>query len=330
VTLTEEILDPDIEIIDAHHHFYDEGIHHGTRYEQFLVPELLDAAAAGHRVIGSIFVECSWRWDKDRDRLWAPLGEIGEVANAAREAVRSGGLRGVGAVGHVDLRQGEAVGEVLDAMRAEARGILVGIRHGTVWDADPAAPRSRTCDGPRLLADPMWRKGLREVVSRGLVFEAMVLHPQLPELVELARDFSDATIVVNHLGGPVTFGRYSSSAAEVARRWRTDMQALAGQPNVILKLGGIGNPFMLRDVPAARGLEGSEWIDQVWGDDIRWCIELFGANRCLFESNYPVDGKVAPYSILWNGFKQIVKAGSPLEKQDLFNGTARRTYQLAF
>ncbi|NEI72413.1 amidohydrolase family protein [Rhizobium lusitanum] len=327
--MAEEILEPGIEIIDAHHHFYDPGLHHGI-HQQFLVPDLLTAANSGHHVVGSVFVECSWRWERDKGLLWAPLSEV-KAAVASDGEARKAGFPGVATVAHVDLRQGTAVGEVLDAMKAVAGSLLVGIRHGTVFDDDPAAPKSRTCDRPGLMSDPIWRAGLCEVGRRGLVFDAMVLHPQLGELVDLARSLAaDVRIVVNHFGAPVTFGHYGLEQNEVLKRWRADMVELARCPNVFLKLGGIGNPFMMRGTPAPYGSRSSEWIDRVWGDDIRWLIGMYGPERCMFESNYPVDRMVASYPVLWNGLKRIVTAASAEEKEQLFSRTARRAYGLMF
>jgi L-fuconolactonase len=326
----EQILDPSLEIIDAHHHFYERGEHEEIYYDQFLIPELERAVATGHNVVGSVFVECSWRWDQSRGALRAPTSEVEEAARAAREMVEAGALRGMGIVAYVDLSAGEAVGAVLDEMIEVSENRIVGIRHGTAWDDDARPPGGSDSGREDLMNDPVWRRGFYEVARRGLAFDALVFYPQLGAAANLARAFPEATIIVDHLGGPITFGRYGHRKDQTVREWLSNVAQLAREPNVFLKLGGIGNSFMSRIDAGGIVAMDSVGIDRMWGSDMRKCIDLFGTERCLFESNYPVDKAVAEYQTLWNGFKRIVTGASADEKHDLFSGTARRAYELNF
>lgn len=315
----EDVLDQELEITDPHHHLWD---HLEPTY---LLDDLLRDMADGHRVTESVYVECGWKWDFDQRRPErVPLPEVRTVAALAREARQRGGGAIRGIVAHVDLRNdAETVVRGLEESTAAADGLLVGIRHATAWDASPEVFRHRTRPSPGLLADPDVRRGLAEIARRDLTFDAWVYHPQLAEVAAVAAALPQLRIVVDHLGSPLAVGPYAARPAEVEADWRQGLRVLARYPNVRLKLGGIGMSMMRAD---AGGRRSSFDLARIWAPRITWCIELFGAQRCMFEGNFPVDSAACNYRELWNAFKLIAAGASDTEKAWLFRNTARTTY----
>jgi predicted TIM-barrel fold metal-dependent hydrolase len=233
-----------------------------------------------------------------------------------------------GIVGHADLRHGAAAGRALDALAEAGGGRFVGIRHATAWVADPEIPDHRTGPVEGLMGDGTWRAGFAELARRDLTYDAWLYHPQIPELTELARAHPGTTMVLDHLGGPLGVRSYRDRRDEVLEACRVSLAELAGCPNVHLKLGGIGMPIMggrwhRRDRPAT-----SEELAQAWGPHVRWCIDTFGPDRCMFESNFPVDRASCSYAVLWNAFKRVAEGYDAAERAELFAGTARRAYRL--
>ena len=172
------------------------------------------------------------------------------------------------------------------------------------------------------------RAAMKHFDKRQLSLDIWVVEPQLPEAVDLARAFPDVPMVIDHVGTPVGLGRYAGKRDERFAGWKASMASLAELPNVHIKLGGLGMPF-----PGFEGMgpdvrPSSETLAAAWQPYIESCIELFGANRCMFESNFPVDRWGADYPTLWNAFKRIAAGASADEKADLFAGTATRFYRL--
>jgi len=166
------------------------------------------------------------------------------------------------------------------------------------------------------------------LAARGLAFDLFMFHPQLGEAVELARSFPETTIVVNHAGGPLGVGRYATGISESRSVWRDALVRLAAEPNVVMKIGGLGMPLFgfgmeEREVPPT-----SEQLAAAWSATVDTCIEAFGSNRCMFESNLPPDGQSGRYVTIWNAYKRITSLASASEKADLYHGTAARTYDL--
>lgn len=323
-----DVLDPDLEIIDAHHHFSSETAGVSAGLPQYLPADFAADCRDGHRVTASVYIECRWRWNVDATPLdRAPLGEIEAVAEVAEELQRNKGVRVAAIVGHADLRVGTSVGDLLDLMSLRGRGLFAGVRHSVSWDTDPALPRSTTTTGPHLLANEQWRRGFAQLAPRGLVFDAMLLHPQASELVALARRFTETTVVVDHLGTPVGAGRFAGHEDAVMRDLYQAWRDLAACPNVVLKLGGIGMRFVPGPAQVANTLEGAARLAHFWGPHVQHAIEVFGADRCMFESNFPVDRALCDYRTLWNAYKMITDGASATERHWLFAGTARRVYR---
>jgi predicted TIM-barrel fold metal-dependent hydrolase len=232
-----------------------------------------------------------------------------------------------GIVSFADLTLGDRVGAVLDAHVA-ASSRFRGIRHAAGWDASEAVRNSHTNPPPGLYLDSGFRRGFAELAKRGLSFDAWLYHPQIPELTDLAKAFSDTTIVLDHFGGPLGIGPYAGKRAEIFRSWKTAIATLAGCRNVVAKLGGLVMPlngfgFHKRDVPAT-----SAELADATREWYLHAIDSFGPARCMFESNFPVDRVSASYAVLWNSFKRIAAAFSEAEKSALFHDTATRVYRL--
>jgi predicted TIM-barrel fold metal-dependent hydrolase len=320
----EEALDPDVAICDPHHHLWD----HPT--DRYLLEELRADTGAGHRVERTVFVECTSAYRQDGPEALRPVGETDFVAAIAAESERTAadGAIIAGIVGFADLRLGDAVEEVLAAHVAAGGGRFRGIRHASSWDADPGIRNAHTDPPPGLLADPSFRVGLAVLGRAGLRFDAWHYHPQIPELVDLARAHPEVPIVLDHLGGPLGIGPYARRREEVREVWRGSMEELATCENVSVKLGGIGMPIYGLGWHQRPEPPTSEELAVAWGPDIRFCIEAFGVDRCMFESNFPVDRRSCTYVVLWNAFKRIVADASPDERAALLSGTATAFYGL--
>jgi predicted TIM-barrel fold metal-dependent hydrolase len=201
-----------------------------------------------------------------------------------------------------------------------------GVRSPAYYDEDPAilGPGAR----PHRLLDATFRKGFRRLRSLGLSFDVAVLEPQLPDVIDLARAFGETPIILDHCGGPLGIGRFAGRRAERFPIWRDNMRTLARCENVSVKIGGLGTPFAgfasyLADPPFTSAQLAAEWEPY-----LGTCIEAFGADRCMFESNFPVDKVSFSYNVMWNAFKRFSKGYSADERADLFYGTAARVYRL--
>ena len=320
----EDILEPELPICDPHHHLWD---HAQSRY---LLDELLADVDSGHNVVSTVFMECAAMYRASGPDALRPLGET-EFVNGIAAMSASGGY-GEGRmcaaiVGFVDLTLGAAAGDALDAHMA-ASGRFRGIRHASGWDASDAVRNSHTHPTQGLVADKTFRAGFRELGKRGLTFDAWLYHTQLPELVDLARSFPHQPIVLDHFGGPLGIGPYEGRRAEILERWKVDVAALAECPNVVAKLGGLVMPingfgFHKRDKPAT-----SDELVAATRDYYLHMIDCFGPERCMFESNFPVDKQSCSYPVLWNSFKKIAAGCAASEKAALFHDTAVRVYRV--
>ena len=319
--VAETIVEPDFEIVDSHVHLWEDP------HPRYLLEDLLADCAAGHRVTQTIYVEDGWGWDCGQDPVqFAPVAEVRRVAEAAAEADRLKGPKIAAIVGHADLRYGDEIGPVLDAMLDAGNGRFAGIRHGTAWDPSPDIPLHPHKPGPLLLERADFRLGFIQLAARDLTYDAWVFHPQLPEVVSLARAFPETSIVVNHLGGPLAIGPYADQYEQVLDEWRRGMLKLRDCPNVFVKIGGLVMPPLVGGSGEAPFT--SDWVVARWSGPIRWCVEQFGPDRCMFESNFPVDKQWIPCIPLFNAYKRTVSDFSPAEKDALFAGTAVSVYKL--
>ena len=322
--VNEPVLEPRLPICDPHHHLWD---HPNSRY---LLDELLQDTGSGHNVVSTVFVECASMYRADGPEPMKCVGET-EFVNGVAAMSASGGYGATracrGIVSLADLNLGAKVGDVLDAHMAVGTRFK-GIRHAAGWDASDEVRKSHTNPTRGMLLDKTFRQGFRELGKRGLSFDAWLYHPQIPELTDLARAFPDTTIILDHFGGPLGIGPYEGKGAEVFAQWRRSIGELAKCRNVVAKLGGLAMPingfgFHKRERPAT-----SDELVAAGGDYYRHAIECFGPQRCMFESNFPVDKASCSYRTLWNAFKKIAAGASNTEKAALFHDTAVRVYRL--
>ncbi len=321
----EETLEPDLPICDPHHHLWD------FPNSRYLLPELLADVQSGHKVESTVFVECTAFYSVHLSEAMKFVGETEFVTGVAAmaDSGRYGPVRaGLGIASRADLAAGSSVGAVLDAHIRAGGGRFRAIRHAGGWDASPDVNNSHT-DPPRgLYADKKFREGFAELGKRNLSFEAWQYHPQLPEVTDLARAFPGTKIMLNHVGGPLGIGPYAGKRNEVFAQWSRDIRELAKLPNVWVKLGGLGMAiygfgFHKRDV-----LPSSRELAEAWQPYLETCIEAFGPERGVFESNFPVDGVSCSYHTLWNAFKRVAKGASARNKALLFRDNAVKFYRL--
>ena len=322
----EPALEPDLPIVDPHHHQWDD------ERGPYLIRELAEDVGTGHNIVATVFIECGAMYRAGGPDEMKPVGEVEFVNGMA--AMSASGRYGkarlcAGIVGHADLMLGDRAKPVLEALIAAGNGRLRGIRHGVTWETGNAAKFGRRQVPPHQVLDPVFRKGFACLAPLGLSFESWQFHPQLPDAADLMRAFPDTNVILNHVGGLLGIPPHDGNREEVFKIWRGHMKELSQFPNVSVKVGGLGMlycgwDFHLRDVPPT-----SEELAAAWRPYVESCIELFGANRCMMESNFLVDKQSCGYGVLWNALKRITHGCSPAEKAAMYRDTAARVYRLA-
>lgn len=322
----EPIIEPDYPLVDAHHHLFDWPM---WRYR---FDDYLEDLGSGHNVIATVFAECGAMYKSSGPVAHRPLGET-EFVNGVAAMSASGGYGPThvcaGIVGHADLTLGAQVRDVLEAHIQAGGGRFRGIRHMSVYDASPEIRCTMELPPPELLADARFREGFACLAPLGLSFDAWIYHTQLPELTALVRAFPDTTFVLDHLSGRLGIGPYAGRHDEVFSAWRRDLQALARHPNVHLKIGGMGMHILDYGFHKRAAPPSSEELATLWRPTVETAIEAFGADRCMFESNFPVDKTAYGYAVMWNAFKRLTAGASVDDKASLLRETAIRVYRLA-
>ena len=327
--LDEEVVEPDLKICDPHHHLW--GERKDAIMPRYLLEDLVADTGSGHNIVSTVFVEAKAMYRADGPEAMKCVGEVEFVNGVA--AMSASGLYGptracLGIIGATDLDVGGAAGEVLDAMIAAAPNRFRGIRHSATWDPDPLV-RGHRKSPPHRMLNPSHRDGAGELAKRGLVYEAWCFHPQIPELVDMARALPDLDIVLDHVGGPAGIGAaYEGRREEVREVWERNIGELANCPNVSVKLGGIFmevNGFAWHKRPAP---PSSDELAEAARPYFEFVIEKFGPDRAMFESNFPVEKISTGYKLLWNAFKKVARGYSPSEKARLFHDTAARVYRI--
>jgi predicted TIM-barrel fold metal-dependent hydrolase len=321
----EAVLDPTRVIVDPHHHLWDRG---GQRY---LLDEITTDIASGHNVVATVYVEARSMYRAKGPESFRPVGEV-EFANGAAAISASGGYGPAavcaGIVGHVSLLSGEGARPVLEAEISAGQGRFRGIRHSVAWDSDPNVAHMYATRPKGLLLDSTFRKGFACLAPLGLSFDAWLFHPQIGELADLARAFPDTQIVLDHCGGPAGTGQYANRREEVFTTWKASIREIAKCPNVAVKLGGLAMCLLGYDFHERAMPPSSEELATVWRPYIETCIEAFGPERAMFESNFPPDNGQCSYQVIFNAFKRIAASLSETEKDALFSKTAMKVYRL--
>ncbi len=327
----EEPIEPELPICDPHHHLWDHPAlrdHPGNRY---LLEELLQDIGGGHNIVQTVFVECRSMYRSYGPQEMQPVGETEFVQGiAAQSASGQYGVTRVaaGIVSHADLTLGDAVAAVLEAHMAASINRFRGIRHSSAWDASTdIRPYMNPTKG--LLLDSKFREGFGCLQKYGLSFDAWLYHPQLTELADLARAFPDTIIIVDHIGGLLGVGPYAGKREEMFQQWKKGIAKLSTCPNVVVKLGGLGMPVCGFGWNKQTTPPNSTELAEAMAPYYHQCIEQFGVDRCMFESNFPVDKASYSYNVMWNAFKCICENFSLREKAALFHDTAARVYHLS-
>lgn len=323
----EAIVDPDLEIIDTHHHLFDRP------HLRYMLEDYLEDASAGHRIVGTVYEETQAFARPDGPEELRPVGEV-EFANGVAAVMRSGvyGPCRVAAaiVGYADMTLGDRVAKTLDACLAVAPERHRGIRQIAISHPDEKVLRFLTHRPPTdLLKNENFRAAYRHLGPRKLAFDAAVLHIHLPEVAQLADDFPDTDIVLVHMGLAAGVAVGPEGRDALFQDWRSRMQDLARRPNVYCKVGGLGTSYWGFGFNERTEPVGSPELAATWGPWVEAAIEAFGPGRCMMESNFPNDGRSCGFVPLWNALKTIVRGYSAGEKAALFRGTAQRVYRIA-
>lgn len=321
----EEILDPGRRIIDPHHHLWDQ-----PDRGAYVLEDLWGDTGSGHRIEKTVFVECRASYRESGPEHLQPIGEtefVAEIA-AASSAGGSDSATIAGIVAHADLTRGEAAEEVLQAHEEAGRGLFRGIRHAGARDPYPEDLQIAGRAPEGLYADPAFREGMRVLGRLGLSYDTWHYHHQNAAFADLARAVPDTTMILDHFGTPLGVGRYRDRREEIFEAWKADIAEIARCPNVVAKLGGLAMPdngfgWHERGVPPT-----SDEFAEVQRRYYLHTIDCFGPERCMLESNFPVDKLSLSYHVLWNGLKKITSGFSEDEREAMFYRTAARVYRL--
>lgn len=321
----EQALEPDLPIIDPHHHLWDDD------RGPYLLADILADVGGGHNVKATVFIECRTHYRAGTTDAERPLGEV-EFVNGISAMSASGGYGptrvAAAIVGHADLRLGEKVQDVLEKQIALTGGRMRGIRWSIPYDSSEVGKHVSRFVEEGISRDATWRAGFSRLAKLGLTFEGWCYHRQIPEITALARAFPDTTIILNHVGGFLGVGPYASRYKDEFQAWKRSIVELATCPNVVVKLGGLGMLIFGFDLHLRENPPSSEVLAATWKPFLETCIEAFGAERGMYESNFPVDKQSCDYIACWNAFKRISAGASASEKTALFHDTAARAYRI--
>ena len=328
--ITEEIIDPEQRIIDPHHHLWP-GVSSDSseNSNQYLLEDLWADTGSGHNVTNTVFIDCSQCYWNSTDQALNPVGEtefVKKIADDSKADPKQATISGI--VGHVDMLLGFEAERVLEKHLEIGQELFKGIRHAGGWDPHPDVRNSHhdACEG--LYLQPNFLDGLQTLAKLGYVFEAWQYHHQIPQITELAKQFPDLIIILNHFSGPLGIGPYENKHADIFPQWQKDLKELSLHENVFAKLGGLAMPvngfgFHIQDKPPTSDefiLKQKAYYETA--------LEYFTPKRCMFESNFPVDKTSISYPVLWNAFKKLATSYSASEKDQLFYKTASTVYRI--
>lgn len=315
-------LEPELPICDAHHHLWERPP------KDYLLGELLQDLRSGHNVVSTVAVECRYSYRQGGPEELRPVGETEFLDQVASRADADPAIEtrvAAAIVGFADLALGDKVAAVLEAHQAVSPARFRGIRYSTTWDASGAL---RNEAPPGMLADAKFRVGFAWLDKLDLSFDAWVYHPQLAEVEDLARAFPKVTIILNHIGAPLGVGPYAGKRDQMFHAWSKGIAEVAQFPNVVVKLGGVGSARSGYDWHERSTKPSYEELARILKPYFEWCIGKFGADRCMFESNFPVEKLANSYLRIWNAFKKITENYSAAERAALFHDTACRVYRI--
>jgi predicted TIM-barrel fold metal-dependent hydrolase len=321
----EDIIDPDRPIVDPHHHLWRKR---GT--SEYLLEDLWADTGSGHNILKTVFMECGAEYREDGPPELRSLGEVEFVTDLAQRSAAGGpGKAEIAAlVSHIDLTRADQVEDVVAQHVETSGGLFRGVRHSLAHDENPQALMIPGRAPKDLHANPDFRNGLQALGRLRYTYDNWHYHHQNPDFAALARAVPDTTMVLDHFGTPLGVGPYADKREEIFEQWKKDVTEIAACPNVVAKIGGLAMPdngfgWNGRERPAS-----SDEFVAAQGRYYLHMIECFTPERCMFESNFPVDKMSISYPVLWNGLKRIVRDFSADEKNAMFQGTASRIYKL--
>jgi len=316
----EEVIEPEIPIVDSHHHFFDrDHLFFNQLDGEYMLDELLEDID-GNNVVKTVFVDAHTGYRKDGPEDMRPVGETELVQGITMESTQRG-MPGIaaGIVSWADLSLGDRVAPILEAHIMAGKGRFRGIRQMYV----PIGEQKVTPNN--IIVDTNLREAFVHIKKYNLVFDTVVNFNQMTELAEMVRVFSDTTFVLNHIGFPPVTDINASEQAEVIDIWKNNLTLLTSCKNLFIKVGGFakGSAWQKRSAPA-----GSEELAKAATPWVNWLIEKFGTGRCMFESNFPVDRMAFSYNVVWNAYKRMTRDFSHNERLALFHDTAVKAYRL--
>lgn len=317
----EAAFEPELPIVDPHHHLWD--VLTNPLATWYTLPELMTDLAGGHQVLATVYAECTSHWYTEGDEQFRPVGETAWVAATNLPTGIMGAI-----IGYADMRRGRLSRDVLEAHIEAGQGRFAGIRHSVSWDPHPEVPNTAREVPPGTMTSPAFMEGVQLLGELDLTFDAWMYFHQLPELAALAAAAPDTVIILDHLGGPISLGPYAKNRQQMLQAWRENLREVAQHENVFLKIGGIGFPYFIpNDVAATLG--DSDRLAAYWQPEVDFAIELFGPERCMFESNFPVDSYVADYVTLWNALKKLTTQYSSSERLRMYAANAASIYGIS-
>ena len=294
-----------------------------------MIKEFLQDINGGHLIAKTVCVEAVRNYE-DVPKERQPVREtefIQSITDHSTSRQHKMPQVAAGIVGFADLTLGSAISPVLEAHIAAGRNRFRGVRQSAAWDS--SSDIVSYMNPPKgLLLNRKFREGFACLQKYNLSFDAWIYHTQLSELIDLAKAFPEIPIVLDHVGGPLGIGPYARKRDEIFQEWKRGITELASCPNVVLKLGGLGIPlcgFGWHKLPIP---PSSIRLAYAMMPYYNLCIEKFGVDRCMFESNFPVDKVSYSYTIIWNAFKRISEHFSQQERAALFYNTAVQVYRL--
>ncbi len=330
-TVQEAALDPSLPIVDSHHHLYDRL---GNKY---LLEELLADLHQGHNLRATVFVQARAMLRAAGPSIESPLGET-EFANGVAAMSASGTYGATRAcaaiVGYADLHCGDAIRPVLERHLSLAGGSVTeggrfrGVRQSLTWDTNAALINSAYPLSEDMMESPGFLSGISHLAPLGLSFELWVFFHQLKRAAALARAHEGTPMVLNHCGGVLGIAQYKNAKDEVFRTWKAGILEIARCPNVMVKLSGLGMKLSGFEFETKDRAPTSDELAQAWRPWVETCIEAFGADRCMYGSNFPVDKGSCSHGVGLNGLKRIAQEASNEEKADIFWRSAARFYRL--
>jgi L-fuconolactonase len=325
--VTEDIIDPERPIVDPHHHL---GSGWKMKIPDYLLEDLWGDTGSGHKIEKTVFIECGTNYRETGPDHLKPVGETEFVADIAVQSASAISDKAViaGIVSHADLTLGEALDEVLEAHEAAGKSLFRGLRHAGAHHPHPEEAFIAGKHPSGLFLDEAFQAGVRLLGQRGYTYESWHYHTQLRDFYTLAKAAPETTIILDHFGTPLGTKSFRKQREAIFQQWQADIVTLAECPNVYAKLGGLAMPD--------NGFGWHEAAKPATSDELvaaqkryyLYTIECFGVDRCMFESNFPVDKLSISYAVLWNAFKKIVANFSEDEKHALFYGTAAKLYRL--